>query len=248
MSSVPASWAGIAKGDTGLRRCREGALWLDVAGALCALRPSGALWLAAARTLVVADLHFEKGSAYARRGQLLPPYDTRATLDRLEAEIAATQPARLVLLGDSFHDAGAAERLDPADAQRIARLAWGRTLVWVVGNHDAEGLSSFAGEIADVVEVCGLSLRHDPLPGAAPGEVAGHLHPCAKVAGTGGVVRRRAFVTDGERLILPAFGAYAGGLNVLDMAFAALFSRMPLACALGRSQVHPIVAEALRGD
>lgn len=248
MSSVAANRGAVAGGDTGLRRCREGALWLDIAGALCALRPSGALWLAAARTLVVADLHFEKGSAYAARGQLLPPYDTRATLDRLEAEIAATQPARLVLLGDSFHDARAAERLDPADAQRIARLAWGRTLVWVVGNHDAEGLSGFAGEVADIVEVCGLTLRHEPMAGAAYGEVAGHLHPCAKVVGASGATRKRAFVTDRRRLVLPAFGAYAGGLNVLDIAFASLFDRPPLACALGRSRVHPIVFEALRGD
>jgi len=246
MSSVAASWAGIARGDTGLRRCREGALWLDIAGALCALRPSGALWLAAARTLVVADLHFEKGSAYASRGQLLPPYDTRATLDRLEAEIAATQPTRLVLLGDSFHDAGAAERLDPADAQRIARLAWGRTLIWVVGNHDAEGLSGFAGEVADIVEVCGLTLRHEPLPGAAPGEVAGHLHPCAKVKSAG--ARRRCFVSDGERLVMPAFGAFAGGLNVRDAAFANLFRRRPLAVALGARRAHAVGWAQLGGS
>ena len=231
-----------------LRRDASGTLWLGVAGAYCGLRPSGALWLQGERMLVAADLHLEKGSAYASRGQLLPPYDTRATLDRLEAEIAALSPSVLVLLGDSFHDARAADRLDPDDARRIARLAWGRTLVWVVGNHDAEGLDRFPGEIAETVSAAGLTLRHDPLEGAARGEVAGHLHPCAKVAGRGGAVRRRAFLADAERLVLPAFGSYAGGLNVLDAAFAALFSGPRLACALGRGRVHPILAEALRAD
>jgi len=235
-------------GPAPIRRDAAGALWLDVAGACCVLRPSGALWLPGERMLVAADLHMEKGSSYATRGQLLPPYDTRATLDRLEAEIAALAPTRVVLLGDSFHDARAAARLDPEDARRIARLAWGRTLIWVVGNHDAEGLSGLAGDILTTVAVAGLTLRHDPLPGPAPGEVSGHLHPCAKVAGRGGTVRRRAFLTDNRRLILPAFGAYAGGLNVLDAAFSGLFANAALACALGRGRVHPIAGEALRPD
>jgi DNA ligase-associated metallophosphoesterase len=225
-----------------------GSLWLEVAAARVCLRRSGALWLEAARTLVAGDLHFEKGSAYAMRGQLLPPYDTAATLQRLEAEIEALRPKTVVLLGDSFHDAGALGRLAPSDALRIAALAMGRTLVWIVGNHDREGLGGLAGERAEEVVVSGLTLRHEPLAGIAPGEVAGHLHPCAKVVGNGGSVRRRCFVTDGQRLILPAFGAYAGGLNVRDPAFFGLFASAPIVAALGARRVHPIGYGSLTGD
>jgi uncharacterized protein len=228
------------------RRDGAGALWAEVAGMTCVLRASGALWLPHERMLVVADLHLEKGSAYAARGQLLPPYDTRETLSRLEAELAALAPQKLVLLGDSFHDAKACERLAPDDRARIARLAWGRTLVWVMGNHDVDALHGLAGERAEEVRAGALALRHEPTGGF--GEVAGHLHPCAKVAGRGGAVRRRAFLADAERLILPAFGAYAGGLNVLDVAFAGLMGADRIACALGRGRVHPLLAEALRGD
>jgi DNA ligase-associated metallophosphoesterase len=228
------------------RRDAAGALWVEVAGATCVLRASGALWLPAERMLVAGDLHLEKGSSYAARGQLLPPYDTRETLARLEAEIAALAPRTLVLLGDSFHDARACERLAPDDRARVARLAWGRTLVWVVGNHDVEALHGLAGDRAEEARAGALVLRHEPTGGF--GEVAGHLHPCAKVAGRGGAIRRRAYLTDGARLILPAFGAYTGGLNVLDVAFAGLMATGAIPCALGRGRVHPIAREALRGD
>lgn len=225
-----------------------GALLVEVSGAEAWLRCSGALWLEETSTLVAGDLHFEKGSAYARKGQLLPPYDTAATLERLEAEIEALAPRTIVLLGDSFHDAGAVARLAPRDAHRIAALASGRTLVWVVGNHDADGPGWLPGEVADEVVVCGLLLRHEPYDGPAPGEVSGHLHPCAKVGGHGGRVRSRCFLTDGERLILPAFGAYAGGLNVRDAAFAGLFARAPFAAVVGTRRVHPIGWSSLLPD
>jgi len=225
-----------------------GTLHLRVGGAEAGLRRSGALWLAAERMLVVADLHFEKGSSYARRGSLLPPYDTRATLDRLEAEVTALAPRTLVLLGDSFHDRRAVARLAVDSAMRLTRLALGRTLVWVVGNHDADGPGPLPGEVAGEVAAAGLTLRHEPQAGPAPGEVSGHLHPCVRVAAAGRAVRRRAFLTDGERLILPAFGAYAGGLNALDPAFAGLFARPPLAGALGDRRVHPIGWRSLLGE
>ena len=202
--------------------------------------------------LVAGDLHLEKGSSYAVRGQLLPPYDTRATLDRLEAEIAALNPRTVVLLGDSFHDARAVARLAPDDARRIAGLGRGLDLIWAVGNHDDEGLATFGpalpGVIADEIAIAGLILRHEPRAGLQPGEVSGHLHPCAKIVSRGRGVRRRAFLTDGSRLILPAFGAYAGGLNACDAAFAGLFDRPPLAGVLGDGQVHPIAYAALCGD
>jgi len=212
------------------------------------LRASGALWLETERALVVADLHLEKGSSYAARGQMLPPYDTRETLRRLAAEVAALAPAVVVLLGDTFHDRRSEERLAAEDAEALRELARGRTLVWVVGNHDADGPRALPGEVADELELAGLTLRHEPQAGLRPGEVAGHLHPAARVTASRGSVRRRCFITDGERAILPAFGAYAGGLNVRDEAFAGLFARPPLAGALGAGRVHAVGWRSLAHD
>jgi DNA ligase-associated metallophosphoesterase len=235
-----------------LARSDCGALWIELSGVQCALRPSGALWIEGERMLVAGDLHLEKGSSYAARGQLLPPYDTRATLDRLQVEIAALNPRTVVLLGDSFHDARAVARLAPDDARRIAGLGQGLDLIWAVGNHDKEGLAEFGpalpGVIVDEISACGLILRHEPRAGLQPGEVSGHLHPCAKIVSRGRGVRRRAFLTDGSRLVLPAFGAYAGGLNACDDAFDCLFDQPPLAGVLGDEKVHPIAYGALCGD
>jgi DNA ligase-associated metallophosphoesterase len=225
-----------------------GSLAMRVGPADVLLRPSGGLWLAAEAALVVADLHLEKGSSYARRGQMLPPYDTGETLARLEAEVAALVPRILVLLGDSFHDGEAEHRLAAGDAARLAALAAGRTLVWVIGNHDPGGPAALPGERAAELALAGLALRHAPGAGPCPGEVAGHLHPAARVRSPRGAVRRRCFATDGERLILPAFGAYAGGLNVRDRAFAGLFARPPLAGALGRGRVHAVGWRSLAAD
>jgi metallophosphoesterase superfamily enzyme len=210
-----------------LARSDCGALWIELSGAQAALRPSGALWIEGEGMLVAGDLHLEKGSSYAARGQLLPPYD-------------------------SFHDARAVARLAPDDAQRISALGRGLDLIWAVGNHDDEGLATFGpalpGVIVDEIAVQGLTFRHEPRAGLHPGEVSGHLHPCAKIVSRGRGVRRRAFLTDGSRLILPAFGAYAGGLNACDPAFDGLFDRPPLAGVLGDGQVHPIAYKALCGD
>lgn len=213
------------------------------------LRWSGALWLERESTLVVADLHFEKGSSYAARfGQMLPPYDTRETLDRLDRELSLLSPERLIFLGDSFHDGGGEARLAADDYKRLEGLALGRDLVWAVGNHDADGPKVLPGEIIDEAEVSGLILRHEPLPGVQLGEVAGHLHPAAKVASGRATTRRRCFVTDGQRLVLPAFGAFTGGLNILDEAFSNLFAGPLLAGALGPSRVHAVGMKSLRPD
>lgn len=225
-----------------------GSLRTQVGPAQATLRLSGALWLESERALVVADLHLEKGSAYAARGQMLPPYDTRETLGRLASEISALKPTRVILLGDTFHDAASEDRLAADDAAALRDLAHGRTLVWVIGNHDADGPRDLPGETADEVGLAGLTLRHEPRPGAAAGEVSGHLHPAARVKASGGSVRRRCFVTDAQRLILPAFGAYAGGLNVRDEAFAGLFARPPLTGALGADRVHPVGWRSLAPD
>jgi len=226
----------------------DGALAVMVAETEVVLRPSGALWLERERTLVVADLHLEKGSSFARKGQMLPPYDTRETLARLEAEARVTGAAAIVLLGDTFHDGEAEERLDREDAARLTALAAGRDLVWVVGNHDEDGPAALPGQVLADLALAGLNLIHEPTAGPARAEVAGHLHPCARVVGKSASVRRRCFVTDGERLILPAFGAYAGGLNILDAAFAPLLVRPPLTAALGRGRVHPVGWRSLRPD
>lgn len=225
-----------------------GGLSMAINGQDTVMRVSGALWLPAEAMLIVADLHFEKGSAYAARGQLLPPYDTAETLTRLEAEITATGARTVVLLGDSFHDGRAEGRLAASHFDRIAALATGRQLVWVVGNHDADGPVNLPGERADELTAGALILRHEPQTGRQPGETAGHLHPCARLVGRGRAVRRRCFVTDGERIILPAFGAYAGGLNIKDKAFAGMFGGAPLAVALGRDKAHPLRWSMLGGD
>jgi hypothetical protein len=226
----------------------QGGLTLAVAGAEVICRPAGALWVEGEGALIVADLHLEKGSAYAARGQFLPPYDTGDTLARLEAEVEALAPRLIVLLGDSFHDGGGEGRLGPRDATRLTALARGRSLVWILGNHDRDGPRALPGETLTALALAGLLLTHEPALGPARGEVAGHLHPCAKVAGVGGSVRRRCFVTDGERLILPAFGAYAGGLNVRDRAICGLLGLARLAVVLGRGRAHAVPWTALRGD
>ena len=220
---------------------------LAIAGADCLLRPSGALWVEAARLLAVADLHLEKGSAFARRGQLLPPYDTGDTLRRLEREVETLDPAVLIFLGDSFHDGGGEARLAHEYAARLVGLAQGRRLIWIVGNHDVEGPKRLPGESADAHDLGGLLFRHLPA-GAAMAWAAGHLHPCARIVARGRAVRRRCFITDGARIVLPAFGAYAGGLNVRDAAFADLFVGMPTIVALGDERAHVVSWRSTTGD
>jgi len=225
-----------------------GGLPLSLAGERAVCRPSGALWLEAHGALIVADLHLEKGSFFASHGQMLPPYDTADTLHRLNAEVSALAPHTLVFLGDSFHDREGDGRLAPADAATLRAMASGRTLVWVTGNHDPTGPRGLPGEAVPTLRVGALRLVHKPAEGAVPGEVAGHLHPCARVRARGASVRRRCFVTDGQRVVLPAFGALAGGLNIRDAAFRSLFGAPPLAAVLGADRVHAVSWRSLRND
>nr|WP_296532322.1 ligase-associated DNA damage response endonuclease PdeM [Phenylobacterium sp.] len=232
----------------GLRALEDGAMALTLAGEAARLLPSGALVLVAHSTLVLADLHLEKGSAFAARGQLLPPLDTRETLRRLAADAAAQAPRRILFLGDAFHDRQASRRMSGEDRAALEALGRGSELVWITGNHDPEPDADLPGESADEIRLGGLVLRHEPEPGAAPGEIAGHLHPCARIATPLGAVRRRCLVTDGERAVLPAYGAFTGGLNVLDAAFAGLFRGTPVVAALGDSRVHAAGVRSLRPD
>jgi DNA ligase-associated metallophosphoesterase len=226
----------------------RGGLALALAGERVVCRPTGALWLEARRALVVADLHLEKGSFYAAHGQMLPPYDTAETLRRLDAEVSALAPHTVVFLGDSFHDREGDGRLAPSDAATLHRIVAARTLVWVTGNHDPVGPRGLPGETAPTLALGALRLVHEPAEGSSAGEVAGHLHPCARVAARGASVRRRCFVTDGERVVLPAFGALAGGLNIRDAAFRPLFRARPLAAVLGAGRVHAVGWGSLRDD
>ena len=207
-------------------------------GAALAPDPSGALLWPAERTLVVADLHLEKGSAFAARGRMLPPYDTRATLDRLSELVERLRPERLICLGDSFHDRRAASRMEAGDVARLRDLT-GRVAdwLWVTGNHDPEPPEGFGGRILDELTLGPLTFRHEAVPGAV-GELSGHLHPVAAVLVPGRRVRERCFAFDGGKLILPAFGAYAGGLNVLDPAVSGLLAERFEVHLLARGKVH----------
>lgn len=201
---------------------------------------SGALWWAAARTLVFADLHFEKGSAFARGGQFLPPYDTRATLARMQCAFDRYAPARVIALGDSFHDRGGAERLDESDRALLARLVAVVEWIWVAGNHDPAPPPWLGGAVCEEVAMGDLVFRHEPSSAPVAGEIAGHLHPCKNLVRRGRSLRRRCFVSDGLRLVMPAFGAYAGGLDVRDDAVRALFRGDFIAYMLGTSRVFAV--------
>ena len=210
---------------------------------------SGTLFLPASRTLVVADLHLEKASAFARRGTFLPPYDSGATLLLLAALMLRRNPRRVVSLGDSFHDSDGYARLAEQDLARLSSLQRGREWIWISGNHDPKLPAEIKGDVAAEVTLEGLKFRHEPLPGEAKGEVAGHLHPAAKVRGRGRSVRCRAFATDGARMVLPAFGVLTGGLNVLDGAFSKLFSgALSRAVLIGNGKLFPIAFGALSPD
>lgn len=213
---------------------------IAVAGEPVMLHACGVAWIAAADALVVADLHLEKASSFARRGAFLPPYDTGATLARLEAAIEAIRPRMVVALGDSFHDSGGPERLAPADRARLERLTRAAEFVWITGNHDPELPPSLGGRVVDVLTIGGLTLRHVPEPRAS-GEIGGHLHPVVSVVGGGRRVRRACFACDGERLVMPAFGELTGGLDLAAPAFAGLLDRRrTTAFALGRDRLHAI--------
>lgn len=227
-----------------------------VAGAWLTLLPEGVAWWAEERALLVADLHLEHGSSLARRGMLVPPYDTMATLGRLARAIDRLDPKLVIALGDSFHDRFGVERLDETALALVARLQAGRDWVWIAGNHDPDlgvaGRAALGGIHAEEIAIGTLAFRHEPrLDGCseAVGEIAGHLHPAARVALKAKSVRRRCFATDGRRLMLPAFGAYTGGLNVLDRAYRGLFEPPRLtACLLGEGRVYAFPASRLLPD
>ena len=217
-----------------------GDLEITVNGETLLLDACGAALARAHSTLIFADLHFEKGSSYARGRQFLPPYDTAHTLLRMTRAIARHKPARVIALGDSFHDPGAADRLGAQQRDQLQSLGRTTHFTWISGNHDPQPPLWLGGDVAEILRLGGLVFRHEPLALFEPGEVAGHLHPCASVAKWGRSVRRRCFVSDGLRLILPSFGAYTGGLDVGDVAIASLFANAFHAYMLGSARVYAI--------
>jgi DNA ligase-associated metallophosphoesterase len=211
----------------------------DLAGARVRGLNCGGLWWEEASVLVVSDLHFEKASSYAARGQMLPPYDTRATLARVARLIETLAPRTVISLGDSFHDRRARPRMAGDDVASLRRMTSACDWVWIEGNHDPKPPEDLGGRAAEELVIGPLTFRHIPAEHSAPGEVAGHLHPCARVVGRGGrSVRKRCFATDGSRLVMPAYGALTGGLNVLDRAFAAVFPKGLFAGVIGRDGVY----------
>lgn len=209
--------------------------------------PEGGLWWNDRRTLIVSDLHLEKGSSFAARGQMLPPYDSAATLRLVEHLVKYLDPVMVVSLGDSFHDPAAETRLSDADSQSIRALTSAVDWVWVEGNHDPDPPAHLGGRAAKTLRLDPLVFRHEPT--GEIGEVSGHLHPAAKVASKHRALRRRCFVTDGQRLVMPAMGAFTGGLNVQHTAFTEAFpDGGKMVFMMGADRVYPVMGKRLLDD
>ena len=222
---------------------------LTVGGAALVADCAGAIFWPEESLLAVADLHLEKGSAFAARGVLLPPYDTATTLARLARLIERYAPRLVIALGDSFHDGGGPARMGDISRVALKALQRSRDWLWIAGNHDADPADNIGGRFADVLAIGPLTFRHEPSPHPADGEIAGHLHPVARVARRGRVVSRRSFAADGRRIVMPALGAYTGGLNVRDRAFAALFGGASFtAHMLSERRIFAVAAERCLPD
>ena len=220
-----------------------------LAGVTLVADPAGAIYWPDEKLLAVADLHLEKGSAFAARGVLLPPYDTAATLARLARLIERYAPRLVIALGDSFHDGGGPARMDDISQAALKALQRGRDWVWIAGNHDPDPADNIGGQFADILALGALTFRHEPSLRPSEGELAGHLHPLARVARRGHAVSRRCFASDGRRVVMPAFGAYAGGLNVRDRAIVALFGVLSFTVhMLGAGRLYAVPAARCLAD
>jgi uncharacterized protein len=222
---------------------------MTVAGVTLIADPAGALFWPDEKLLVVADLHLEKGSAFAARGVLLPPYDTATTLARLSRLIERYAPHLVIALGDSFHDGGGPARMGDISRGALKALQRGRDWLWLAGNHDPDPSDNIGGRFAGELALGALTFRHQPSPRQSAGEIAGHLHPLARVARRGRAVSRRCFASDGRRLVMPAFGAYAGGLNIRDRAIVSVFGALSFtAHMLGERRLYAVPAARCLSD
>lgn len=241
------------------RQMRSGEM--DLGGAELCADVSGVLYWPAERLLCVADLHFEKGSSFARFGQFLPPYDTRATLMRLQALVARYDPRVVIALGDSFHDGDGPGRLAFEDRAALLSLQQSRDWIWIAGNHDPDPATGIGGHFHHSFRVGRIVFRHEPshgslqessqgpLFGGGDIEIAGHLHPMARVSVRGRSLSRKCFVSNGRRVVMPAFGAFTGGLNVRNAAFRPIFGRADFtAHMLGDTRLYAMPGSACLPD
>jgi DNA ligase-associated metallophosphoesterase len=214
---------------------------VQLAGAELVADPAGILWWPAERLLAVADLHFEKASSFARYGALLPPFDTAATLARLCEAIMRYRPRAVLALGDSFHDGDGPQRLGDTDRAMIAALQQGRDWIWVAGNHDPDPAVGIGGVFTPELSIGAVTFRHEPRGQA--GEIAGHLHPMARISARGRSVSRKCFAIDADRMVMPAFGAFTGGLNIRAAAFVNVFGALSFrAHMLGATRLYAVDA------
>ena len=224
-----------------------GATEVAIAGVALVADPAGALYWPEEGLLALADLHLEKGSSFATRGVLLPPYDTAATLAGVMRLVTRYAPRTVVALGDSFHDGDGSARVAPTDRATLTVLQRGRDWIWIAGNHDPDRPDRLGGSFCGPLAIGGLTFRHAPT--GAAGEIAGHLHPVARLSARGRSMSRRCFASDGTRLVMPAFGAYAGGLNVRHRAFAEVFGTLAFTAHLmGRRRIYSLPAERCLSD
>ena len=212
-----------------------------VNGVAAVCDPLGALYLPDSGVVVVSDLHLEKGAAFARRGMMLPPYDTLATLTVLSAVISRYDPKVVISLGDNFHDRTGSAHMPAEFRSLITTMACGREWIWINGNHDPDGTVDLPGTCADELHYGGLVFRHEPRQGLQKGEIAGHLHPAATVRRREKAIRRPCFATDGSRMLMPAFGLMSGGLDLRHKAMRGLFDKTALVAHLmGRDRVYSV--------
>ena len=210
---------------------------------------AGVLFEPDERLLIVSDLHLEKGSSLARRGALLPPYDTRDTLNKLSAVIHRLMTKTLIALGDTWHDGNGPSRMNDDDHQLFASLRRKADWILIAGNHDPNPPQDLGAMVLDEITIGEVTFRHEPLIKKQSSEIAGHLHPVAKIRARGRSIRRKCFMSDSDRVILPAFGSYTGGLNVLDSAFNPLFpNRDFLTHMISSNEIFAIGRHSLVGD
>ncbi|WP_443192952.1 ligase-associated DNA damage response endonuclease PdeM [Novosphingobium sp. KACC 22771] len=205
---------------------------------------SRAVYWPAQQALLVADLHLEKASWYAQSGQMLPPYDSRETLERLGAAAAMTGARRVLCLGDNFHDDDGPARMEPEAARMLGDLARRLDVVWIVGNHDAGLAHRIAGDVVEELMLDGITLRHEAETGETGPEISGHYHPKLRVRMRGRMISRPCALRSENRLILPAFGALTGGMDAADPALIAALQPAKRAeailCAAAKTAILPV--------
>jgi uncharacterized protein len=230
---------------------------ITVAGVSLVADLAGALYWPEEGALIVSDLHLEKGSAFAVRGVLMPPYDTAATLEALAGVIARYAAGIVIALGDNFHDGGGPARLAATDRAQLHELQRGRDWIWIAGNHDPDPSEGIGGAFARSPALGPLTFRHEPAAARgrggngdlSDGEIAGHLHPAARINQRGRTLTRKCFATDGARLVMPAFGAYTGGLNIRDVAFLKVFGALGFTAHLiGQRRLYAFAAARCLAD